>query len=289
MLNGIGITSIEMNQPRLMAGQPVEADWQARTYAQSILAQVSTVTYTGGSPGNGVYSVTIVRPDGTSVVSSTAALTSPSLTDIAVAVKNALNGNADLIGYMTADNAAGVLTITFDESYAGVSFAVSASTQAGTTATVATAQDAASVPSDGIEIGRAVVRVNDAISTDSLTYRMRLPTGGDAESAIVGIVLRDLSQPNSGSISPSAEEHIDPGSLAAVAYNGVVAVKNARGTAAPGGTVYVQITANGGVEPGQIAASADGGNSVTLGANRAVWLDNVAAGAVGRVRIHMIG
>lgn len=289
MLNNLGIISVQTNQPRLDAGQPAEADYQARSYAQSILEQISTITYTGAVPGNGVYSASITRPDGTVVTASTASLTSPTLANIATAIAAALNAAAGLIGYMTASPNAGVVTITFSESYAGVVFPIATTTQSGTTVAVANTQDAGSVPAAGMPIGRAVVRVNDPAAQDALTFRMRLPQSGDTEAAIVGVVLRDLAQPNTGAGSVTADERVAPGTAGAVAYQGTIAVRNARGTATPGTAVNVQIISNGGVEPGQFAASADGGNSVALGATRAVWLDNVAVGAVGRIRVNMIG
>jgi hypothetical protein len=291
LLNGIGITGISQDQPALVEGQLASwANYEADTYAVSLLSQITTITYTGASPGNGIYTCSITLPDGSVVTVSTAALTSPSLTDIAAAVAAAIEAENALYGYVAdASNAAGVLTITFGAQYAGISFAVAAGVQSGTTATLATAQSAGSSPAAGMPMGRAVVRVNDDLAVDGRTLRMRLPQSGDAETAIVGVLLRDMAQPNSGSISPTASSVVQPGTLGSVAYMADVAVVCARGTAAPGGTVHVQIIANGGVEPGQFAASADGGNSVSVGAARAKWLTNTSAGQVGIVRVLMIG
>jgi hypothetical protein len=295
LLNGIGITGISQDQPALVEGQLASwANYEADTYAVSLLSQVTEIVYSGVSPGNGVYTASITLPDGSIVTASTAALVSPGLDDIANAVAAALQTLADegaLHGYVASavSDATDTVTITFGAQYAGISFSVSAGVQSGTTAAVANTTDAGSSPSTGMPMGRAVVRVNDDLEVDGRTLRMRLPQSGDAETAIVGVLLRDMSQPNQGSISPSATSNVQPGTLGSVAHFADVAVVNARGTAAPGGTVYVQIIANGGVSPGQFAASADGGNSVTLGAARAKWLTNTSAGQVGIVRVHMIG
>jgi hypothetical protein len=287
MINGIGITGISLVQPKAYAGVAAKEDYEADSFSVSILPQISTVTYTGGSPGNGVYSVTIALPDGSSAVSSTAALTSPSLTDIATAVRDALNENPDLFGVMVASNAAGVLTITFTDAYAGVSFSVSASTQSGTTATVATAQDAGSSPAAGIPVGNFLVRTTGELAADPLSVRWRLPQTGDVAGSIDGVSLRTLESSNSGGISPTALEYVGPGKMGAAMYRGDVWMVCARGTAAPGGTVYCQIIANGGVAAGSAAASADGGNSVTL--TNAVWLDAAAVGELARIRVNFLG
>ena len=290
MQNNIGINTVNRFQPGLQNGQPVEVDYDAATYAVSILPQITTITYTGAVPGNGIYTASITLPDGTVVVSSTAALVAPSLTDIATAVAAAINANLDLLGIASATSALGVVTIEFAGSYSGIDFTIAAGVQAGTTATLANTQTAGSTPAAGIPMARFVVRVpGTVLERDGVTNRMRLPQTGDTEAVLVGPVLRDLAQPNSGSALSTAEELVGPGKLGAVMYRGVVAVRCVRGTAAPGGAVHVQIIANGGVNPGQAAATADGGNSVQLGATRAVWLDNVAVGQIGRVRLNLIG
>ena len=100
-------------------------------------------------------------------------------------------------------------------------------------------------------------------------------SGSNVAADFAGILVREVPA-EAGGVASDASFEGQPlfsqplGGL----VRGYMAVKCASGTPKRGGTVYVQVTANGGVAVGEFRADSDGGNSVALSSTQATWASN---------------
>lgn len=88
--------------------------------------------------------------------------------------------------------------------------------------------------------------------------------GAETAASFAGVLVREVPS-ISGSTAQGFDDNIpNPEQVQGLAVRGYVAVKAVVGTPARGGTVYVQIIANGGVAVGAFRATSDGGNTIAL-------------------------
>lgn len=119
----------------------------------------------------------------------------------------------------------------------------------------------------------------------------KIPSGS-AATVFQGVLVREIPQIG-GSVA--SDQTFDSGvpwfeQVLGLLVNGQVAVKCVAGTPARGGVVYMQVTANGGVDPGYFRADGtDGGNAVALTATQAQWeTDGVGPDGQGNTNIAIL-
>jgi len=95
--------------------------------------------------------------------------------------------------------------------------------------------------------------------------------GAEAATAFAGVLVRQAPGISGNALSGFSDTIPNPDQVQGLAVRGYVSVVCASGTPARGGTVYVQIIANGGVAVGAFRADSDGGNAVALTATQAEW------------------
>lgn len=104
----------------------------------------------------------------------------------------------------------------------------------------------------------------------------KIPSGS-AATVFQGVLVREVPQIG-GTVASDAT--FGPGvpwfeQVLGGIVNGQVYVKCVAGTPTRGGTVYMQVTANGGVDPGYFRADGtDSGNAVALTLTQATWESN---------------
>lgn len=95
--------------------------------------------------------------------------------------------------------------------------------------------------------------------------------GAEVPADFAGILVREVPS-ISGSVTAGFTDNIpNPEQVQGMAVRGYISVKCAAGTPARGGSVFVQIVANGGVEVGEFRATDDGANAIELTTTQATW------------------
>lgn len=97
--------------------------------------------------------------------------------------------------------------------------------------------------------------------------------GAEAAGDFAGVLIREVPSIAGDSASDAAFNPTTPYAkqVQGLAVRGYVSVICAAGTPARGGSVYIQIIANGGIAVGAFRASADGSNTILLTATQAEW------------------
>lgn len=98
--------------------------------------------------------------------------------------------------------------------------------------------------------------------------------GAETKAAFAGVLIREVPSIAGSSASDASFSGTvpNPDQPQGLCVRGYVSVVCAAGTPARGGTVYVQIVANGGVAVGAFRADGtDGGNAIALDAVQAEW------------------
>lgn len=98
-------------------------------------------------------------------------------------------------------------------------------------------------------------------------------SGGEAETDFAGVLVREVpsiaAPTDTGVFSPTIPNPKQPQGFCVRGYVSVLCIA---GTPARGGTVYVQVTAHSGANPGDFRADGtDSGNAVALTAAQATW------------------
>lgn len=254
--NGIGLTSFTRNRAEYIEGQPADMDLcKARPYRNPVLPQISTITIAGFGTDADEVNVDITLPSGVvATVTTTRAAGVPS-NDAAAATALAvlINALALLNGHASAVGDGDDLVITFDQ--AGIEYPV-ATRVTGSTATVVTTQAAGGLL---VPFGRFIAAGSSVDGQPAL----RPLTTSDTSDSIRGVVLRPQMGVNAGSALASAVDAVAIGDMAAVGYDGNVAMRNNGSVAAaPGGQVYAVVATTGGDEIGEARANASGTTQV---------------------------
>lgn len=99
-----------------------------------------------------------------------------------------------------------------------------------------------------------------------------IPATGDAATVFAGVIIREvpsISGSSAQGLTDAIPLTVQPQGMI---VRGYVSVVCAAGTPVRGGTVYMQITANAGVNPGSFRADGtDSGNAVALTLTQAEW------------------
>lgn len=276
--NQSGRTSYNARQGQNPVGTPAFVNLpKVRPVLNPDLAQISTVTV-AGTATDGVYAFDIVDTQTglTHTVTQTRATTPASNTDLADAFTLLVNGDSALLNIVTADNTAGVLTLTFlhngrtytvgNEVVTGPGTLVAADTQSPGGSALPFGRFATLTTNPG---GEPIVALPDAV----------------AEAAINGIILRSYSHANQQSPLASAVDAVQVGEMVDLAIEGGVIMENVGAAALPNGVVHVVINVAGGDQLGECRGDADGGNTVAMDATHAYWVNDTANGARDTVMI----
>lgn len=234
------------------------------------LAQVTDVTF-AGTETDGEYAFDIVDTQTgiTHTITQTRSTTPATNTDLADAATLLVNGDSALLNIVTAENTAGVLTLTFlhngrvytvgNEVVTGPATLVAADTQSPGGSALPFGRFATLTTNPG---GEPIVTLPDAV----------------AEAAINGIILRSYAHANQQSSLASAVDAVQVGEMVDLAYEGGVIMENVGAAALPNGVVHVVINTAGGDQLGEARGDADGGNTVAMDATHAYWVSDTANG-----------
>jgi len=276
-LNGYGFTPDAYRDQT----NPLEGtrgmDLKARGYANPLLAQISTWTWTL-SDSAGDVSVTIRLLEGTEI---TATGTDAGATDTTHAdtIVLAINGSDEWANVATADNVAGVITVMF--LHAGLDYAFVGFTAPGSGVLTPTVPETQAAGGARLPAGRWVVSAANAQDPD--IPAAALPGPG---SNLVGVTIRPAGQiVNSlaaGNVGTPDDGFI-PADMVPVGFDGPIYVRNVGGVASvKDAQVFAVVNVAGGDLLGQTRADDDGANSEPA---PAYWVDVVQPGERGRIYV----
>ena len=253
-------------------------DLKARSYANPLLNQVSQWTVAGVDT-SGVHSVTIQLPDGTLLTATYTATVPPDdSTAVAAGLVNDINTSDAWANVATAQNAAGVITVTY--LHAGFIYPVTGTVvQGAATITIdANPQDAGGAP---MPVGRWVVAAANPVDPDVPAAALPGPGGN-----LVGITKRphgQLVQTVVATNPDQADESFIASDMVPVGYSGSMYVRNAGSVASvKDAQVFAVVNTAGGNRLGESRADDDGANSEPA---PGYWVDVVQPGERGRVSI----
>lgn len=281
VLNGYGVLPGAYNdQANPIEGTPGR-DYLARGYANPLLNQISTWTWTL-SDTVGEVTATIRLPDGT-LLSATDTDAGNTDTTHATTVVAKINSSDAWKNVATAANVAGVMTVTYKHAGFDYPFVSYAAPGAG----VLTATSPETQAAGGIDFPVARWVIAAANAQDPDVPALALPAGA-AATALIGVSLRPHGQiVNSldASNTTSVSEHFIASDEVPVCFDGTVYMTNMAGaTTVANGPVRVVVNTAGGLALGQVRSDATA-NTVTLSNNDAYWVSPTAVGARGLVRI----
>lgn len=102
-----------------------------------------------------------------------------------------------------------------------------------------------------------------------------IPTVANAATDFQGVLVREVPQIDGGNGNALTGTNPNTTVPNGICTRGYVSVVCAAGTPVRGGVVYLQLVANGGVNPGQFRADGtNSGNAVALTATQAEWASN---------------
>jgi hypothetical protein len=283
VLNQFGVTNYG-DQTNPIEGT-IASGGEARGYANPLLAQISTLTYTlSDTVGN--VSLTYRLPDGTEI---TATGTDAGSTDTTHAdtIVLAINESDDWANVATASNVAGAVTLEFIHTGFDYEF-VSFSTPGAGILTLTTPETQAAGGAL-FPVARWVVAAANA--KDPSIPALAQVDSDTTASDLVGISARPHGQlTNSGNAdnTVNVSEAFVAGDMVPVAYDHSIYVTNVGTVAsARNGVVNVVIDTAGGQLFGQSRANADGGNTIAVDVRHAYWIDPTQPGQRGRVFLRM--
>jgi len=264
------------DQQNPLEGTP-GSDLRRRSYANPLLAQVSTWTWSGSDTA-GFVSVAIRLPGGTEI---TAAGTDAGATDTTHAdtIVAAINASDDWRNVATAANVAGVVTVTF--LHAGLDYVFLDFTAPGAGVLTPTVPETQAAGGIRFPCGRWVVAAANAQDPDIPALALPGPGGN-----VVGVTLRPHGQivnsEDAANVGTPSEAFV-AGDMVPVGFEGSIYVRNV-GTVASvkDAQVFAVVNVAGGDALGQSRADDDGANSEPA---PGYWVDVVQPGQRGRISI----
>jgi hypothetical protein len=276
VLNNVGITFYGDQRP------PIEGtagkDLKSRGYANPLLAQISTWTFTL-SDTVGDVTVTIRLPDGTEL---SATGTDAGLTDTthAATIVLAINTDDAWANIATATNVAGVITVVY--LHAGLNYPFVSFSTPGAGVLTPTSPETQAAGGAAFPVGRWCVA---AANASDPSIPALASAAGAAAANLIGITIRPSGQlTNTGNSdnTVNVSEAFPASDMVPVGYDGPIYVTNVGSVASVAhGPVHAVVNTAGGQLAGQSRADADGGNTVI--APNAYWLTPTAVNARGMV------
>jgi hypothetical protein len=264
------------DQARPIEGTP-GTNLKSRSYANPRLAQISTWTWTL-SDTVGEVSATIRLPDG-STLTATGTDAGSTNTTHADTIVLAINTDDAWSNIATAENTAGVITVTF--LHAGLDYAFVGFTAPGAGVLTATVPETQAAGGINFPVARWVVAAANA--QDPEIPALALPGPG---GKLVGVTIRPAGQlVNSGNDdnTVNVSEAFIPSEMVPVGFNGSIYVTNVGSVASvKDAGVFAVVNVAGGDLLGQTRADDDGANSEPA---PAYWVDVVQPNERGRIYI----
>lgn len=275
--NGQGIRGYEQYPTGQTEGQ-IHSDAKAKRYYNPLLPQLGTATV-GGTATAGDYTLIFKDPSGNVIDSVTFTRVAEANAAIASGLVDLIAASGALRNVVTAEVDGGTpeqINLAFLA--ADVTYTIEQVAPAPGTIALVTTQAAGGV---SIPVGRFLSQsASNSLAVEELG-------AADLEGAVMGVsgrdfaLLHNLEQPGTG------PEVYVKGSAVTMIYKGVVSMRNVGAAVLRGMPVYVVRNTAGGDELGQARGDADGANTVALTLSRAEWIEDVAAGEVGRIRLNL--
>lgn len=270
--NQAGIFDNQLRPKKGVAGAPASPSGLARPFLLAVSAQSSTLTF-AGTASDGDYVSNFELPSGEVVSVTTTRDTTPAANaDLAAQHVLDIAATTKLVNVVKAtDSGGGVVALAFI--HPGFDYPITASAPGTGTLTPALVSAAGGV---SLPVG-TFVKAGAATASGEATVAAL--ESGDSESAIIGMIVRPLGRiPNAGGqLNADLDEEIAP-STVDVAFTGEWYVDVIDSAAANyGAAVHVVKNAAGGDQVGGVRTTADGGNTVQLGSDRAYFAEPVVA------------
>jgi len=252
-------------------------DLKARSYANPLLNQISTWTWTL-SDTVGDVSATIRLPDGTllTATGTDAGATDTTHADTLVA---AINGDDDWANVATAENVAGVMTLTYLHS--GLDYVFVGFTAPGAGVLTPTTPETQAAGGIRFPVARWVVSAVNAQDPEIPALALPAPGGN-----LVGVTVRphgQLVNSNDASNTTTVSEAFVAGDMVPVGWVGSIYVTNVGSVASvKDAQCFAVVNVAGGNLLGQTRADDDGANSEPA---PGYWVEVVQPGERGRVSI----